>query len=627
MAGLQQDKVKDVATCSNFKEVRTTHLHLDMTVNFDDSKITGWLKLTLKSLIDNLDTVILDAQENLTISHIKEKQSDESLEFSIEEFAKYGKRLTIKLLKPKIKEETFDLEIDFVTNPGGAGVSWLTPQQTADKKKPFMYSQGQSVLNRSFFPCQDTPAVKATYSAFVKAPEGFTAVMSANRNSFGDRENRSGDKSCFYFELTIPVPSYLIALAVGDIRSARIGPRSHVWAEPSMLDRAQQEFDGIDRFIQKGEELFGEYVWEKYDLLIMPPSFPYGGMENPCLTFVTPCLVVGDKSMLDVAIHEITHSWFGNLVTNANWSEFWLNEGLTMFGQRRIEEECFGKAFMCLEAATRQKLLRKHIESEGSDAPLTRLRVIIEPGVDPDDTYNETPYEKGFAFVCYLRSLVGDNDVFDEFLKAYVQKFKYQSIVAENLFEFYLDYFPQLREQKVFDKPGFEFVKTWLNGTGWPPYTPDLSPHRELTSDPDKAVELLTSGDVQKNNPDISQWLAQQRIYLLDELTARSPLPGETIEKILSDYPILHSSHNSEIRQRWCELVISNDLWERREDVRQFLRSQGKQKHTKPLYLAMANGSERFRQFSVEVYEETNDSLHPNVQDVVENILQKHNLM
>ncbi|CAL1535860.1 unnamed protein product [Lymnaea stagnalis] len=627
MAGLQQEDVDDVATCSNFKEVRTTHLHLDMTINFDDSKITGWLKLSLKSLVNELGTVILDAQKNLAISQIKETQSQNNLDFVIEPFASYGTRLIIKLLKPKQKGETFDLEIEFVSNPGGAGVSWLTPQQTADKKKPFMYTQGQSVLNRSIFPCQDTPAVKATYSAFVKVPEGFTAVMSANRNSFGDRENRAGDKNCFYFELTIPIPSYLIALAVGDIKSASIGPRSHVWAEPSVLDRAQREFDGIERFIQKGEELFGEYVWEKYDILIMPHSFPYGGMENPCLTFVTPCLVVGDKSMIDVAIHEITHSWFGNLVTNANWSEFWLNEGLTMFGQRRIEEECFGNSFMCLEAKTRRELLRKHIEREGNDAPLTRLRVIIEAGVDPDDTYNETPYEKGFAFVCYLRSLVGDNNAFDKFLKAYVQKFQYQSIVAENLFEFYLDYFPQLREQRVYEKSGFEFVATWLKGTGWPPYTPDLSAHQELTSDPDKAVEILTSNYVENNTPDISQWIAQQRIYLLDELTARSPLPRETKDKILRDYPLLHSSHNSEIRQRWCELVIKNDMVDQTEDVRQFLHSQGKQKHTKPLYEAMASGSDTFKQLALKVYGETKDSLHQNMQGVVESILKKYNLM
>ncbi|XP_023933326.1 aminopeptidase B-like, partial [Lingula anatina] len=261
----------------------------------------------------------------------------------------------------------FVLKIDYVST-GGPGVCWLDPAQTAGKVKPYMYTQGQASCNRSFFPCQDTPAVKCPYSATVKVPKGFTAVMSASESR--KEATAEDDHETFFFSLQQPVQSYLVALAVGDLASAEIGPRSRVWTEPSMLEKAKNEFDGeVEIFLSKGEELFGPYQWGRYDLLVMPPSFPYGGMENPCLTFVTPCLLVGDKSLTDVVIHEISHSWFGNLVTNANWGEFWLNEGFTMFAQRRIMEELpgLGKAYTCLEATTGLALLRQHMDDTGED--------------------------------------------------------------------------------------------------------------------------------------------------------------------------------------------------------------------------------------------------------------------
>ncbi|KAH9488883.1 hypothetical protein Btru_058285 [Bulinus truncatus] len=611
--GLHSDNVDDVATSSNFKEVRTTQLKLDLQVNFDDKIIKGFLDISLKSLQNNVKNVILDVHRTLKV--IQVKCDEANAQFTVKKFTDYGKSLVIELPKTHQKDDNFSLEIEYEAG-GGPALCWLEPQQTADKVKPYMYTQGQSVLNRSLFPCQDTPAVKATYSAFVKVPDGFTAVMSANRKSYGESANRNGDKNCYYFEQSVPIQSYLIALAVGHIKSAAIGPRSEVWAEPSVLDSAQKEFQGVvEEFIQTGEKLFGEYVWEKYDILVMPPSFPYGGMENPCLTFVTPCIIVGDKSLTDVVIHEITHSWFGNLVTNANWSEFWLNEGFTMFGQRRISETLHGRQAMCLEATTGQSLLHRHIEHKGHDHPLTRLRVIIEKGVDPDETYNETPYEKGFSFVCYLQSLVNDTHKFDEFLKAYIQRYKYQSIVAEDLFEFFLNYFPDLERHKIHERKGFEFIKTWLEGTGRPPFEPDLSASAELTQIVDREIDRVTKPNAQ------SGWTTHQIMYFLDGVAARSPLPDICKQRIFSDYPSFRMSPNSEIRQRWCEVVIKNDQLEYKEDIRSFLHSQGKQKYTLPIYQLMMKGSEDFKNFALEVFLETESSLHVTVRGYVRKIL------
>ncbi|XP_059151456.1 aminopeptidase B-like [Physella acuta] len=623
MPELHSDKVHDVATSSNFKQVKTKHLHLDFKVDFDQKIIKGLEKITLESLTEDLKLVILDVHETLSVANVKASEIGAELPFELKKFTSYGKSLHITLDEPKQKGVAFDLFIDFVSGKGPS-LCWLEPQQTADKKQPFLYSQGQSVLNRSFFPCQDTPAVKATYSAFVSVPDQLTAVMSANHRSFGEKANKDNQKNCFYFEQTVPIPSYLIALAVGDLKSAEIGPRSCVWAEPSILEKARAEFDGdVEKFITTGEQLFGDYIWGRYDILVMPPSFPYGGMENPCLTFVTPCLIVGDKSLVDVVIHEITHSWFGNLVTNANWSEFWLNEGFTMFGQRRIEEILFGKARMCLEAITGRTLLEKHIEHEGQDHPLTRLRVVIGEDVDPDDTYNETPYEKGFAFVCYMRSLVGDDNKFDQFLKSYVNHFKFQSVVAEDLFDFYLDYFPQLKTDQVHERPGFEFDKTWLQGTGLPPFTPDLSARRELTDEAEQVADQIIAGQLQGLPTEIEDWGAYKTMYLLDLLATSSPLPKESIKHILEKYSFLSLSQNAEIRLRWCELVIKNNIREKFEDVRKFLHSQGKQKYTLPIYKDMMKGSEEIKKLATEYLEETKNFLHVNVRERVEDIIQK----
>uniref|UniRef100_A0A8C0HDK8 Arginyl aminopeptidase n=2 Tax=Chelonoidis abingdonii TaxID=106734 RepID=A0A8C0HDK8_CHEAB len=500
----------------------------------------------------------------------------------------------------------------------GRRVCWLTPEQTAGKQKPYMYTQGQAVLNRSFFPCFDTPAVKSTYSATVKVPEGFTAVMSATTWEKQEKDNT------FTFKMSQPIPSYLIALAVGDIVSAEVGPRSRVWAEPCLIEAARKEYDGvIEEFLAVGEKLFGPYVWGRYDILFMPPSFPFGGMENPCITFVTPCLLAGDRSLVDVVIHEISHSWFGNLVTNANWGEFWLNEGFTMYAQRRISTVVYGAAYTCLEAATGRALLRQHMDNTGEDHPLNKLRVKIEPGVDPDDTYNETPYEKGYCFVSYLAHLVGDQSKFDAFLQAYVNQFKFQSIMADDALEFFLEYFPELKKKGVATIPGFEFDR-WLNTPGWPPYLPDLSPGETLMKPAEELAELWAASILNMEAikaVDISAWKTYQLVFFLDKILQKSPLPDTNVAKLSEMYPKISKAQNAELRLRWCQIVLKNNHEPEFGKVKDFLHSQGKQKYTLPIYRAMWSGSESARALAVETFSATAPQLHVNVQNYVKKIL------
>ncbi|KAL8608211.1 hypothetical protein ACOMHN_016666 [Nucella lapillus] len=637
----QQQQVEDAATSSNFHEVRTTKIHLDLDVNLDKKTITAVEEITFRVQRAGVKEVVLDIHETLIVNRVTlVKPSNQNLTFSKTPFAKYGTTLRIKLAEEPAKGGDMVLQISYVAT-GGPGVEWLDAAQTAGGEKPYMYTQGQAVMyygivtggekpymytqgqavmNRSFFPCQDTPAVKAPYSANVKVPDGFTPVMSASESSYGQVANLRGETDNYYFCLSQPIPSYLVALAVGDIESAPIGPRSRVWAEPCMLAAARAEFEGeVERFLQTGERLFGPYHWGRYDLLIMPPSFPFGGMENPCLTFVTPCIVVGDKSLTDVVIHEISHSWFGNLVTNANWSEFWLNEGFTMFAERRIIEELFGRAAMCLEATTGQALLRQHMNNTRVEDSLKKLRVVIEPGVDPDDTYNETPYEKGFAFVSYLQSLVGDGQKFDDFLKAYVEEFKFKSIVAEDLFEFYLNYFPELRQQNVSEREGYEF-STWLHTPGWPPYTPDLSAGRVLIDPPAMFAESISEQN-ESEWPNIDAWTMYQVLHFIDKLVERDGLSASLVHRLGQHYPRISAARNAEIRLRWCQLVIKNDHREAFSAVTDFLQCQGKQKYTLPVYRALVKGSPHAVQTAHQVFASTKDNLHISVRDYVQEIL------
>ncbi|XP_040391446.1 aminopeptidase B isoform X1 [Cygnus olor] len=608
------------------------HLHLELGVAFGSGggagRLRGAARLELRCLRPGGRALVLDSHPTLEVRGATllpappgaESEADggggRELPFESLPFASYGSALSLALPREPRPGQLLAVRIDYEAGEG-PGVCWLTPEQTAGKQKPFMYTQGQAVLNRSFFPGFDTPAVKCTYSATVQVPEGFTAVMSATT------WEKQKDNT-FVFKMDHPIPSYLIALAVGDIVSAEVGPRSRVWAEPCLIEAAKKEYDGvIEEFLAVGEKLFGPYVWGRYDVLFMPPSFPFGGMENPCITFVTPCLLAGDRSLVDVIIHEISHSWFGNLVTNATWGEFWLNEGFTMYAQRRISTEVYGSAYTCLEAATGRALLRQHMDNTGEDHPLNKLRVVIEPGVNPDDTYNETPYEKGFCFVSYLAHLVGDQGKFDAFLQAYVERFKFQSITADDALNFFLEYFPELKKQGVDSLPGLEFDR-WLNTPGWPPFLPDLSPGQQLMKPADELAELWAADSLNVEAieaVDIAAWKTYQLVYFLDQLLQKSPLPEGNVERLSAMYPKISKAQNAELRLRWCQIILKNNHESEYSKVKDFLHSQGKQKYTLPLYRAMWGGSEAARALAVETFSATAAQLHVNVQNYVKKIL------
>ncbi|CAB1353897.1 unnamed protein product [Coregonus sp. 'balchen'] len=620
---LHSDLAEDVATSSSFRQFKIKHFHLDLSVDFEKRTLRGTETLQLKCIQDSQSELLLDIHPSLSMQEVSYCRSEDDsdsvkVEFLTRNFTSYGTTLVVKFPSPCKIEEQFRVVVKFVASDG-PGISWLEPAQTGEKKEPFLYTsgfpvlnrslfpgfhtpmtkspysvavkvcwldpeqtagkakpyvftQGQAVLNRSFFPCFDTPAVKSTYSASVKVPDGFTAVMSASKG-----EHRMANNT-FLFTMEQPIPSYLVALAVGDLVSAECG-QSHAYCRQPSRSTTESSRN----------------FW-LYDVLFMPPSFPFGGMENPCLTFVTPCLLVGDRSLADVIVHEICHSWFGNLVTNANWGDFWLNEGFTMYAQRRVCREIYGEAITCLEAATGRALLRQHMDNTGEDHPLNKLRVKIEPGVDPDDTYNETPYEKGFCF-------------------AYVDKFKFCSVMAEDALEFFLEYFPDLKKKGVHKIEGLEF-DSWLNVPGWPPYLPDLSAGQSLMKPAEQLSELwaaegLDMASIKKTN--IQSWKTDQAVYFLEKIIEKSPLPRGNMEKLEEQYPHIVKSNNAELRLRWALLVANNH--------HQPGYQHGKQKYTLPVYRALWNGSAETRALATEIFNATSHQLHVNVHNYVKKII------
>ncbi|KAI9995274.1 hypothetical protein PInf_012325 [Phytophthora infestans] len=345
-------KIRDPATCAALDEFHTHHVDLELEINMAAKRVTGVATLAVKRLNETATTLCLDVF-HLTIRSVCVALPEEdtiAAQWTVKPFTVFGEMLEVELPEELALAAAFELTIRYETDTESPGVCWLEKEQTAGKKLPFMYTQGQEVLNRSFFPCQDSPSVRVTYTASVVVPKELVCVMSAKLCGVDDYvPGEEGEKDViptekkFTFEMKQSIPVYLVAMAVGDLVEAEVGPRSSIWTEPSMIDAATKEFDGVlEEYLTIGERLFGDYLWERYDMLVMPPSFPYGGMENPRLTFVSPCTIAGDKSLVSIVAHELSHSWFGNLVTNATWSDFFLNEGFTMYAERRITEVSHG---------------------------------------------------------------------------------------------------------------------------------------------------------------------------------------------------------------------------------------------------------------------------------------------
>ncbi|MEP7271502.1 MAG: M1 family aminopeptidase/hydrolase, partial [Acidobacteriota bacterium] len=389
---------RDVHSYSNPDKVKVTHVDLDLEVLFDRKVLKGTATHRLERVAASAaaPALLLDTR-GLVIE--KAETSSDGTTFQPAEFSLGTANAILGApLEIKLPAAATTVRVTYESTPGAAGLQWLEPPQTAGKKHPYLFTQSEPILARSWIPLQDTPGVRQTYAARIRTPVGLRAVMSA------ENDPNAAPNGEYRMRMTQAIPSYLIALAVGDIAFRSLGQRTGVYAEPSVVDAAAREFADTEKMVETGEKLYGPYRWERYDILVLPPSFPLGGMENPRLTFATPTVIAGDKSLVSLIAHELAHSWSGNLVTNATWSDFWLNEGFTTYFERRIIEEVYGRPRAEMEAVLgRQDLERELKEMDDRD----ELLVVDLAGRDPDDGLTHVPYEKGALFLRQLEETWG----------------------------------------------------------------------------------------------------------------------------------------------------------------------------------------------------------------------------
>ena len=415
--------VKDPHSFSNPNQAVAKHLDLDIKVDFDTQTISGKASWTIDNSSKGKE-IIFD-ENTLNIAKVTLGDEEKETQFKLgKEVEFHGKPLHIA-----IDANTTKVNIYYTTTKEAIALQWLTPPQTADKKKPFLFSQGESIWSRTWIPCQDSPSIRFTYNAKVTVPKDLLAVMSAVNPQ---RKNETG---IYTFKQDKAIPSYLMAIAVGDLGFKSIDKRTGVYAEQSVLDKAAFEFSELGKMVYAAEKLFGPYRWGRYDVLVLPPSFPYGGMENPNLTFLTPGVIAGDRSLTSLLAHELGHSWSGNLVTNATWNDVWLNEGFTTYVEHRIGEAIFGVKEAKMQDVLSRKSLYDNMEDYGPSNPETQLKVNVD-GKNADDSLSDIPYEKGYAFLQTVENVVG-REQFDAFITEYFNSHAFQSITTEDFLKYF----------------------------------------------------------------------------------------------------------------------------------------------------------------------------------------------
>jgi aminopeptidase N len=589
---------KDYHSFANTDAVTISHIDLNLSVSFANNSIHGRNIIHFLRKKPEATTISLDSR-NLSIIAVSSMNS-EALKWQVgKKDALLGEEIIIEL--PKDDSHAFIIE--YQTSPQATGLQWLTPAQTSDKKHPFLYSQSEAIHARSWIPLQDTPQVRQTYKATVTVDKKLRAVMSAYNNP-----ETNINAASFQFEMPQAIPSYLIALAVGNLQYQSIGPRSGVWAEPVLLQKAAHEFEDTEKMIQAGEALYGAYAWGTYDLLILPSSFPFGGMENPRLSFITPTVLAGDKSLVSLIAHELAHSWSGNLVSNATWRDLWLNEGFTSYFEARITEVVKGKDIKDMEAVLSYQAMKEEmLELSDKDQKLALdLR-----GQDPDDAFTEVPYNKGKMFLDWLESQYG-REVFDSFIKNYFQYFSFQSITTEN----FVEYLTQNLLNKNPDIVSIEQVNEWIYQPSIPANA--IIPTTSLFSDIDDISQQWMENKLTTKNIPTDQWTTQQWLYFLNNLP--DSLTTDRMVQLDKTFD-LSNIQNSEIAHIWFLLSIRYNYQPAFANLRKYLMEIGRRKLIVPLYKELAQSHEH-KQWGRSVYQQARKGYHSLAQGTIDQVFE-----
>lgn len=554
-------------------------VYLEWEIDFGQNIVFGHAILEVDCKKENVEELVLDTRD-LQIRNVTDIGTNQKVKFTLSEpVSAFGSKLTV-VLPEGSEDKSYTFKIEYATSPKSSALQWLRPEQTAGKQQPYLFSQCEAIHARSLLPCQDTPSVKTPYSAKVTTSSKLTVLMSALRDA---DPSEHGEKKTYTFKQKVPIPSYLIAVVVGALECRKISERIDVWSEKEIVDKAAFEFSEAETMLKTAEDIVGPYIWNRYDILVLPPSFAFGGMENPCLTFVTPTLLAGDRSQANVIAHEISHSWTGNLVTNRSFEHFWLNEGFTVFLERKIVGRMFGEAHRQFVSIGGWKDLADIVKTLGEQHPFTKLVVDLK-GVDPDDAFSSVPYEKGYAFLYYLEQLLGGQQIFETFLRSYINEYKYKSIDTDTWKMFLIKYF---KNEKNAELSKIDW-NAWLYQPGMPPETlhydtalEDACHHLCL-----KWIEANSSELDQFSAQDLSKMSSLQIQEFLTLLLENETLPLNKIELIAKLYNF-NSTKNSEIRFRWLRLCLQSHWKEIIPLAIEFAVEQGRMKYVRPIYRAL----------------------------------------
>lgn len=597
------EPIVDPHSHANTEAFRTQLLRLDLTVDFDARRLRGTAELDLARIDGAADTLVLDTRD-LRIDRVEVAEREGAYVATDYELGAADPVLGSPL-RIRMPAAAARVRITYQTSPKASGLQWLTPSQTAGKAHPFLFTQSQAIHARSWIPLQDTPLVRTAYQARIRTPKGLLAVMSAE-NAIADADTRDGD---YQFSMPQPIPSYLIALAVGNLRFQATGRRTGVYAEPEVVKAAAWEFADTENMLERCEAIFGPYRWGRYDLLILPPSFPYGGMENPRLTFASPTVITGDRSLVSLVAHELAHSWSGNLVTNATWNDFWLNEGFTTHLTNRIMEEIYGPARGNEERAIGANDLKDTLEL--LEIPSDRTLTPDLAGRDPDDNVTDVPYEKGALFLAYLEAKFGRAE-FDAFLRGWFDSHAFRSARTG-------DFLAYLERELLARHPGVVSrakVDEWIHS----PEIPDdaVWPQSDAFDRVDRSRDEWLGGATAASLQ-TAQWSTRQWQYFLDRMP--DTLDDAAMARLDAAFDF-SDSPNAIIASRWFRLVARHQYRKAYPAMQRHLESVGRMLLINPVYRELAATPEGL-ELAQAVFAGARDGYHPIARDAVEKILDR----
>ncbi len=583
----------DIHSYANPGEVRVRHLNLDLTVVFEQQTIQGVAVLTIDRADPTAHQLVLDSR---ALQIDKAEVSADGANYRETPFViGNADKILGAPVRVTLAPDTTFVKIRYSTDPTATALQWLKPEQTAGKQHPYLYTQSQAIHARSWIPLQDSPGIRVTFEARVHTPPGLRAVMGAARVDSPAGANE------FRFKMDQPVPSYLIALAVGDLAFQSTGPRTGVWAEPSMLPKAAAEFADMEKMLEAAERLYGPYRWGRYDVLVLPPSFPFGGMENPRLTFATPTVIAGDKSLVSLVAHEMAHSWSGNLVTNATWSDFWLNEGYTVYIERRIIEELYGVERAEMEASLGYQELLDELKTH---PPADQILHISLAGRDPDDGATQIPYEKGALFLRQLEQAFGRARL-DAYLKSYFDRFAFRSITTAESLDYMRSHLFVADPQTKAAPPDIN-VREWVYQPGLPPSA--KAPDSELF----RAVDTEIADWMKGKKIDTAAWSTQEWLHFLRGLPEK--LDAAHMRRLDTSWHLTETG-NDEILDQWLLMAVRNHYQPAYPRLEEFLTTVGRRKYVRPLYEAMD------RKHAVAIYEKARPMYHPITQATIDTLI------